>query len=644
MNTLFDLRLIGLILAMSCAGKQPDSGPKKLAAPTGCDTLDPALCSLPFPSSYFLAEAETETGWQVAFGPDSLPINRDDIRIRPDYWNEKDGFSPSSQLMTWFEDLSDDGLISHTDLAAYTDPAATTVILDMETSERIPHWAELMIADDPEESLLLIRPAVRLEDNRRYAVAIRGLTRTDGSPVKSSAAFETLRDGASSKEHDIEDRRGSFEEIFTALQGDGIDRGELQLAWNFHTASRSSTLGRMEQIRDDALDRVGSQGPSYVIDDVIEPGCDGGQLIGRSLEGHMSVPMYTEEVGPPTLLTRDEAGQPFYNGDTDVPFIIRFPCSVLDDPRPSQLVHMGHGLLGYYEEVRADYLNELAYENRWVLFSVPWRGMTDEDRGPIILVIAEDPSDFAKIPERGMQGMVGMVSAMRMMRGAMATDPLAMVGDIPLIDTDEPAYYGNSQGAILGAAYTAMSPDVTRAALGVGGAPFSLLLDRSIDFTPFLMVLDQKFTDERDVGLFINGLSQQLWDPAEAAGWLHEMDGKDVLLHDAIGDAEVTTLGAHIMARSFGADLITPATRDVFGLSERAPGTRGSALVEWRYTDVPDAPIEPFPPGKFTSPHECPRRQPDAQAQIGAFIGTGIVEEVCDGPCEAVREEWCDGM
>ncbi len=643
------MRYLPLLFVLACGGTDPKPDPAQMSPSSGCDPLDPVLCTLPFPSSYFLEQADTPTGYQVAFGPEALPINRDGVPLRPDYWNEKDGFSPSSQLMTWFEDVSLQGVISHTDLSAYLDADAKTVILDAETGDRIPHFVELLDSDDPAESLLFLRPVVRLEDNRQYVVGIRDLVRADGDEVRSSDAFTALRDGTSTTDPDVEDRREHFEDLFELLAADGFERSGLQLAWDFHTASRQSTLGRMEWMREDALGRVGPDGPAYVIDDIIEPTCTPGQLIGRSIEGHMTVPMYTEEVGPPAKLTRDEDGQPFYNNDTEVPFIIRIPCSVLDNPAPSQLVHWGHGLLGYYEEVRADYIDNLAAANGWIVFSVPWRGMTADDRGPIILMIAEDPSDFTVVPERSMQGMVGALSAMRMMLGAMSDDPATMVGDVKLINPAEPAYMGNSQGAILGAAYVGMSPDIKRAALGVGGAPFSLLLDRSIDFTPFLMVLDQKYPDEREVALFINGLTQQLWDPAEAAGWLHEMnrDGsnpKDVLLHTGIGDAEVTTLGAAIMARSYGANTISPQTREVFGVDERAPGQSGSALVEWRYTDVPDPPIEPIPPNKFTSPHECPRRQPDAQAQIGAFFATGLVEHTCDGVCEAVREEWCPDM
>ena len=42
----------------------------------------------------------------------------------------------------------------------------------------------------------------------------------------------------------------------------------------------------------------------------------------RRIFGTMTVPNYTEETGPGVLLTRDENGLPFYNGDREIEFTI----------------------------------------------------------------------------------------------------------------------------------------------------------------------------------------------------------------------------------------------------------------------------------------------------------------------------------
>ena len=51
----------------------------------------------------------------------------------------------------------------------------------------------------------------------------------------------------------IESRRAHFEEIFAALEAQGIARGELQIAWDFTTASRENNTRAMLHMRDEAL-------------------------------------------------------------------------------------------------------------------------------------------------------------------------------------------------------------------------------------------------------------------------------------------------------------------------------------------------------------------------------------------------------
>ncbi len=51
-----------------------------------------------------------------------------------------------------------------------------------------------------------------------------------------------------------------------------------------------------------------------------------------------------------------------------------------------------------------------------------------------------------------------------------------------MLNTVEAYWDGNSQGAILGGAVTAVAQDWTKAVLGVGGMGYSTLLQRSVDF------------------------------------------------------------------------------------------------------------------------------------------------------------------
>ena len=73
----------------------------------------------------------------------------------------------------------------------------------------------------------------------------------------------------------------------------------------------------------------------------------------------------------------------------------------------------------------------------------------------------------------------------------------------------------------------------------------------------------------------------------------------------------MTPLGAHIMARSYGAPLIDEPARPVWGLETVSGGHEGSALVEFDYGLV--APVENIPPDKEDDPHETPRRDEAGQ-------------------------------
>ncbi len=634
-----------LSLLASC-----DSSPDLEEVFSSCDPLDPALCALPFPSNFFLEESATETGFQVAFRSDSLGIDRDGNRMVPTRWNERDGFSTIGPLLAFFQDLSTEGLVGHQDIGAYEDADATTVLLDLETGERVPHWAELdASAAYDGERLLVLQPAVPLHHDRSYAVGVRGLVTIGGEPVSSSEAFLALRDGTASNTWDVEGRRDHFDsDVFPALETAGFPREELQLAWDFHTASRTNVLGRLEWMRDDALERT-AEGTDYWLDEIQVEDCEAGAEIARTIEGRFAMPLYTETDDPGTELTRDADGMPYYNGDTEVPFIIKVPCSVWEASEPSPLLQYGHGLLGSREEIGYGWTRTMANELGVVTFATDWKGMSEDDYNSIIVMTATDLADFPFVAERSHQGFVEFAVALRVMRDQLAFDEELYRDGMPLVDVDTFGYYGNSQGGIYGGGYLGMSTDLTRGILGVPGAPYGLLLPRSSDFSPYFLILLNKWEDHRDIMLNI-GLMSMIWEPTEAGGWLRSMNetpgpgapAKQVLLQAGIGDAQVSTLGAHIMARAYGAKTIAPETRPIWGVEEADGGFVGSALVEWYYPDGATEPDENLPPDPEFDTHECPRREWAAKQQLLDFLVEGVVNQYCDGICQGVREGFCD--
>jgi hypothetical protein len=362
--------------------------------------------------------------------------------------------------------------------------------------------------------------------------------------------------------------------------------------------------------------------------------------------------MYTEADAPNTMLNRVASGMPYYNLKATEDFLVRVPCSLINDPRPGRVLHYGHGLLGSLEEAGYEsWLASLADEMGWVVVAHTWGGMSSDDIPAITIMMVNDVSGFPIIPERSFQGYLTALGLARLATGDLVSDANLMFpgadGDlVSVIDPDRISYYGNSQGGIMGGAYVAMSPDISRGVLGVPGMPYPLLLTRSTDFTPFFLLFDAKYTDSRDISLLIGALGM-LWEPAEASGWASSMTNpqegigpKQVLIMDAIGDGQVTTLGAQVMARAYGAATVAPQTRPIWGVEESAPGFVGNAIVEWSYSDVSDPPVENTPP-QGVDPHECPRRQHLGMSQIGDFLEQGVVHQYCDGICQDVANTVC---
>lgn len=654
----------GLVIALSalslsaCKGDDPaekgDSEAPLEEVYSDCDPVAPTLCGLPFPSTFYMKEdSGSPTGWRVNLGETTLPLRADIDGVRlqpaPTYWNERDGWSVGTPMLAHFPSLSLDNVVGHDRLADSLLDDSTTIVIDVNTGERVAHWGELDVSlGKSDRSLFMIRPAAAFEYGHRYVVAMRALKDEAGADIEPSEAFAALRDGGATDTWDVEGRRATYDEVvFPALEAQGWARGEVQLAWDFVTGSQEGITGKAVFMRDDALAQLGEGSPAYTIDEVI-PLEDTYKAF--EVHGTLTVPLYTEEDGPGTVLTRGDDGMPYQNGETHVPFTVIVPRSLVDGAKPGAIVQYGHGLLGAQDEVGAGYLGEIADRYGWIIIAVDWTGMKEGDAGQISLMLVNDLGGFAMLPERCQQGFVEFTYAMRLASKGLVNDPVFQVTDsagatVSLIDPERRYYYGNSQGGILGGAYMALSQDIERGTLGVGGGPYQLLLTRSKDFEPFFLLFQQMYPDPADVALWL-GYLQTLWDSAETTGFARSLtanplpntNAKQVLMQVGIGDAQVTTLGAELLARSTGSTLINEPVRPVWGMETVVSTTTGSGLVEWEYGL--EEPYTNTPPSEDQAdPHEWPRREFNGQEQMAHFFATGEIKDFCGGPCQDLTHE-----
>jgi hypothetical protein len=625
-----------------------------------CDPIDPFECGFPYPSNVWReADKTTPTGYHQFYGPTTLPQWAPGKHIDPTPWASKDGFSPGAAMMTFWPDVSVTGLPDPNSIQTSIVKTSPTIVMEYDTGALVPHWDELDdLATTPDGArAFFIRPAYRLKDATRYIVAIRHVKDSEGNVIAAAPAFQALRDNSPSNDVSVGLRRSLYSDIIGKLQAEGITTSDLQMAWDFTTASQTSTTSDMVSMRDQALAVVGNDGPAYTITQVTD---NPNPYIRRRITGNMTVPLYLtnpaicSQGSPPpgpgcpgSSINRDKTtGKPVQNGTASYPFLVQIPNSIVNLGTTGAIIQNAHGLLGDLTEGQDSYMAEICDREHYVEIAVDLEGFASDDANYVTNVIAGDLGQFQHVVDRIHQGYINELLAMRMMMGKMATDPQTQFNGMPTIDTTKRYYRGDSQGGIGGGVYMAISTDVTRGLLDNTGAPYDLLLARSVDFSPFFLVLKGIYTDPAQLQLGIN-LIQQLWDNAEPDGYisyitdnlLPNTPSHNVLIHDGLGDQQVSPLGAQFEARTLGAKNLQAVNREIYGITDAPGGFTGNGYCEynfwlptsqWGLTQAP-------PSAAYPDPHDALRQLNSAQDMADQFFRTGVVNQTCEngGPCAA---------
>jgi len=608
-----------------------------------CDPLVPTECGFPFPSSVWTTPDSTmPNGVHLAFGKTTLPLSSQGVRIGSTAFATRDGFSPGGTILTHLPGATVTGLPGLDTMALSVTTASPTILMEADTGVLVPHFSELDVSgDDPTEQAFMIHPAVRLKDATRYIVAIRSVVDGNGHALAPTPAFASLRDGTPSSNLSVHLRRALYADIFAKLETNGIQAATLQLAWDFTTASKTNTTGWLVSMRDQALAVVGSAGPTYTITKVED---NPNPWIRRRLTGMMTVPLYLTSATSPANIVFGANGLPTQNGTASFQFLVHIPNSLVTSGLQGPIIENGHGLLGSETEGEDGYLAQICDREGYVAVAVNLIGMASDDQNAVVMDVSGDLSMFEQQVERQHQGLVNELLAMRMMIGRMSTDPATFFNGVATIDPTKFFYRGDSQGGILGATFMSISTDVTRGFLGEPGAPYSLLLNRSDDFAQFLVLLRIAFPRPLDAELGIS-LIQTLWDRTEPDGYLSYLRSQtlpntpqhEVLLAAALGDHQVTPVGAEFVARTIGALNLMKVNQEVYGLTDSASGFTGSGFVLWSF-GLPPAPITDLPMDVGTDPHDELPSVLASEDMADQFLRTGVVNQTCPdgGPCVAV--------
>jgi len=615
-----------------------------------CDPLVPDFCGYPFPSNvYTVEDSGTASGRRVRFGDEFLG-NNDSLP-----WDYSDGFSAGTPILTYLPGASGDELAGSADIDQSLSASSPTILLDVETDELVPHFAEIDVpSPTPEQRSTIIRPAVRLRDNARYIVAFRNLTNDDDEVIQASPGFAALRDETPSEDESIEARRGLYEDIFEKLAAKGWARGDIQIAWDFNTASDANNTAWLLHMRDTAFQLIEDDGGfQYEITNV-EP--DPNADIAFRILGTFKVPLFMDSPTEGSLLLLDDNDMPMVNPDTPwarIPFELRIPNSASVE-NPAAIVEYGHGLFGTAGQIGAGHFQTFMNEYNYAFVATDLQGMSEPDQGAVTAGLLSGKFSAAHTMwDRLHQGFLNHLVLLRMMKTAFAED--ATYGE--LIKGDEAYYYGISQGGIMGSVILATSSDIERGALGVPGMPYSLLLFRSVDFSIFLTVIRALYPDYRMDQLLI-GMAQMLWDRVEPTGYAHHVsenllpgvNAKEVLIRDALSDFQVTNLGAHILARTLKAAHVDSGLQEAgirdnpWGLPTVESTASGNFLMEYDF-GLPSAPLCNVPMSLCSDPHGDLRPRESARKQLDEFLKNGTGSNHCapgDGDThQAIAEGVC---
>jgi hypothetical protein len=495
---------------------------------------------------------------------------------------------------------------------------------------------------------------MRLHGGTRYAVGIRkSLQAKDGGPLPISPGFESLLAGTTTDHPLLEKVRPRYADIFAAFEAEGISRDDLVVAWDFTTASDEYMRKDLISARDQAMAEMGTAGANLDFE-VTRTDPDGDPTIRSRIEGTYDSPLFLTQDGRfnfNTTLARGADGLPEYQGMYTSNFVAIVPeCAYLPENQPVGIIIYGHGLFGSAGEVGSGSQKLAAAGSCRVVIGTNLRGMSENDVGNTAIALNnlnKAPNFFLVI----VQGIINSIALEHIVRGPMAERLFVDDQNQSIVDPTDVVYYGNSQGHIFGATFVAYDPFIQRGVFGVGGANYSMMLERSSDWPTYGVIMAGAYPDQLDQSIDLN-LVQMYFDFTDPVGTANDMlNGaipgtplKQALLHMAVGDHQVPNITMEYQARTMGIPVVTPSPYMPYGISESAAPLAAGASGMVIYDGGQGTGIQRgnVPPVGTEDPHGMPRKQPAAVRQMATFWDTGEIVHECgetaclcfDGACD----------
>ena len=253
-------------MLIAACSTEPELEPLTFA--DGCQPLFAGEeCLLPYPSDYFLIDDPSQpSGKRVAISGAAEVVSDQLQNVDSGVFRPQDGFSRNPTILfSLLEETDGEGLVRlDDDYETSRDPSTSaTMLIEAGTGRRIAHFVDIdPIPAEGTPRGLMIRPLEELLPQTRYVVGVHGLAGAQGV-IAAPEGFRRLRDQQSGQDPLLEALQARYDEtIFAPLEGAGLERGALQLAWDFTTASDESVTGDMMRVRELTLEWLQTQTPA----------------------------------------------------------------------------------------------------------------------------------------------------------------------------------------------------------------------------------------------------------------------------------------------------------------------------------------------------------------------------------------------
>ncbi|MFT4627502.1 MAG: hypothetical protein ACI8PZ_006187 [Myxococcota bacterium] len=625
------IRASTLVLLLACGGEgagSAGSDDRVAHVPeVDGDPLVPEFPLYPWPSdTWRVADSSTASGYRLAVPSELFPLD-----VPPEALAKHDGFTRVPALVTFFPGGVDPAGLPTIEASRGDDSA---VWLVGPGGERVEVLAEIDAnVTDPNRQALLIRPQRTLEPSTTYvAIISHRLKAPGGGELPESPAFAALRDGVVTDNSAVESLRDGFGVVLEAIGAVPVPLKDVALAWSFSTRSEAQVVGPTLAMHDIAL-ALGT--PEWVITDQRQ---DGDNAV---VEGTFQAPDF---LGPEGVIELDAAGMPTTHGERTVEFVIAVPDSV---QRTRPVIVFGHGFFSAKEEILWGSLQQSLHPWEMSAASVDFIGFNEDDLLETVGALGGDLAALERTVSQQLQSHVHFSLLASLLRGPLA-EAISVerdAGAMAPLDPDAVHYMGISNGGTQGATILAASPVLNRGALVVPGGGWSHMLQRAVQWRSMGAIIQNKYTDPLELQLVLS-MSQQVLDPVDGLNYARGLverpfEGRgpnEVTLHMAVEDSQVANLVTEWVARSASIPLLVPATVAPVGLDEveaPPPGRTDLSSALYVYDEgYPSQPTGNVPPYEDNGAHETIRDLESYQVQVGEFLETGTIVQVCDGPCD----------